>query len=50
MNPLSVQNAITKLELSVVLVKVKSALGAYVWELGIGTISRKNREPPKRLP
>ena len=28
---MSVQNAITKLELSVGLAKVKSGLGAYVW-------------------
>ena len=30
---LSVRNAITKLELSVGLSKVRSALGAYVWEV-----------------
>ena len=29
----SVRNAITKLELSVRLEKVKSALGAYIWEI-----------------
>ncbi len=30
---MSVQNAITKLELSVVLAKVKSGFGAYIWEV-----------------
>jgi len=30
---MSVQNAITKLELSVILAKVKSGFGAYIWEV-----------------
>ena len=30
---MSVRNAITKLELTVVLAKVKSGFGAYIWEV-----------------
>jgi len=30
---MSVQSAITKLELSVILAKVKSGFGAYIWEV-----------------
>jgi len=30
---MSVQNAVTKLELSVCLQKIKSGFGAYVWEV-----------------